>query len=108
MILKNAVFDLDQCYNEIYQNEDRAVFGKGPYEVRPEFQHLAVDEKQWGSLSHEERKSRLEKYVNSGMDCKKDLSKCKRKDRDDSSTPSTPVISMTASRTEKMSIFTSE
>ncbi|CAB4038427.1 Hypothetical predicted protein, partial [Paramuricea clavata] len=54
---------------------------------------------QWGSLSHEERKSRLEMYVNSAMDCKKDLSKCKRKDRDDSSTPSTPVISVTASRT---------
>ncbi|CAB3986720.1 Hypothetical predicted protein [Paramuricea clavata] len=63
---------------------------------------IAVDEKQWGSLSQEERKSRLEKYVNSGMDCKKDLSKCKRNDRDDSSTPSTPVISMTASRTKNV------
>lgn len=93
------VDDIRNIVETQYRNEDRAVFGKGPYEVRPEFQHLAVDEKQWGSLSHEERKSRLEKYVNSGMDCKKDLSKCKRKDRDDSSNPSTPVISMTASRT---------
>jgi hypothetical protein len=36
-----------------YRDEYRAVFGKGPYEVRPEFQHLIVDDKTWSKMSHE-------------------------------------------------------
>ena len=35
-----------------YRNEALAIFGKGPYEIRPEFQHLAVDDDQWSELSN--------------------------------------------------------
>ena len=54
-----------------YRDEDRAVFGKGPYEVRPEFQHLIVDDKTWSKMSHEQLMAKVEKYVKSGMDAKK-------------------------------------
>ena len=54
-----------------YRDEDRAIVGKGPYEVRPEFQHLVVDDKAWSKMSHEQLMAKIEKYVKSGMDAKK-------------------------------------
>ena len=38
---------IDEIKNLIetqFRNEDRDVFGKGPCEIRPEFQHLAVND----------------------------------------------------------------
>ena len=46
-----------------YRDEDRAVVGKGPYEVRPEFQHLVVDDKTWSKMSHSQVMAKIEKYV---------------------------------------------
>ncbi|XP_028410639.1 uncharacterized protein LOC114533331 [Dendronephthya gigantea] len=54
-----------------YRDEDRAVFGKGPYEIRPEFQHLTVDDKTWSRLNHEQLMAKVEKYIKSGMNAKK-------------------------------------
>ena len=54
-----------------YRDEDRAVFGKGSYEVRQEFQHLMADDKTWSKMSHEQLMAKVEKYVKSGMDAKK-------------------------------------
>ena len=56
-----------------YRNEDRAVFGKGPYEVRPEFQHLAVDDRKWSQMTHEQRMAKLNTYRKSDMKDKKTL-----------------------------------
>ena len=77
-----------------YRNEDRAVFAKGPYEIRPEFQHLAVNENEWSKLSAEEKIIKLEKYVQSGMESKKVLSK--ETPKSVKSSPSPPVLSFTA------------
>jgi hypothetical protein len=89
------VHDMRNIVETQYRNEDRAVFYKGPYEVRPEFQHLAVNENQWSKLSPEEKVSKLEKYVKSGMECKKELLSENPKGSRRSS-PSSPVISVTA------------
>ena len=80
-----------------FHNEDRAVFGKGPYEIRPEFQHLAVSDGQWGKLSAAERVTRVERYVKSGMESKKDVSSKRRKVSSAQPSSSTPLLSVTAS-----------
>jgi hypothetical protein len=54
-----------------YRNEDRAIVGKGLYKVRPEFQHLVVDDKAWSKMSHEQLMAKVQKCVTSGMDAKK-------------------------------------
>ncbi len=54
-----------------YRDENRAVVGKGPYKVRPEFQHLVLDDKTWSKMSHEQLMAKVEKYFKSGMGAKK-------------------------------------
>lgn len=53
-------------------NEDRAVFGKGPYKVRKEFEHLKIDDMTWGRLTHEQRMRKLSAFLSRGMDEKED------------------------------------
>ena len=36
------------------RNEKRAVFGRGPYQVRKEFEHLTVDDTKRSHLNHEQ------------------------------------------------------
>lgn len=36
-----------------FRSEDRAVFGKGPYEIQKEFQHFSVSDKKKGQLTSE-------------------------------------------------------
>ncbi len=69
----------DQFINEVknivetqFRNEDRAVFGKGQYEIRPEFQHLAVNDLQWSKLT-KGRMRKLETYLKSSMADKRKL-----------------------------------
>ena len=54
------------------RNENRAVFGKGPYKVRKGFSHLVVDDIMWGQLSHDQRKRKLSLFLNAGICDKKD------------------------------------
>lgn len=51
-----------------HNNEERAVFGKGPYAVADRFKHLAVDDNMWGRLSHPQRASKVSKFLSTGMD----------------------------------------
>ena len=51
-----------------HNNEERAVFGKGPYAVADRFKHLAVDDTMWGRLSHPQRASKVSKFLSTGMD----------------------------------------
>ena len=53
------------------RNENRAVFGKGPYKVRRGFSHLVADDIMWGQLSHEQRKRKLSLVLNAGIGDKK-------------------------------------
>lgn len=54
-------------------NEDRAVFGKGPYKVRKEFEHLKIDDMTWGRLTHEQRMRKLSAFLSRGMDEKEEF-----------------------------------
>ena len=51
-----------------FRNEDRAVFGKGPYTVRKDFTHLAIDDRQWGQMTNNQRMSQIRKFRNAGID----------------------------------------
>lgn len=55
------------------RNEDRAVFGKGPYRLRKEFVHLGVDDRQRSQLTHQQMKKKLVSYHDAGMNDKKDI-----------------------------------
>lgn len=54
------------------RNEDRAVFGKGPYQVRDGFSHLIVDDIMWGQLTHEQRMRKLSAFLKAGIEDKND------------------------------------
>lgn len=55
------------------RNEDRAVFGSGPYRVRSGFDHLLVDDRERSQLDHRHRMDKLSLFLKAGMDGKKDL-----------------------------------
>ena len=40
-----------------YRNEDRAVFGKGPYRLRKGFEHFLVNDLKWSSMTVVQRLS---------------------------------------------------
>lgn len=48
-------------------------FGKGQYEIRQEFQHLAVNDQQWSKLTKEGRMRKLETYLKSSTSDKQKL-----------------------------------
>ena len=54
------------------RNENRAVFGKGPYKVRKGFAHLVVDDIMWGQLNQDQRRRKLSSFLNAGIGDKKD------------------------------------
>lgn len=88
------VEEMRNIVEEQYRNEDRAVFGTGPYEVRPEFQHFVVSENQLAKLTPEERISKVEKFVKCGMDGKRRLNQTKKRK---SINQESSVLSVTAS-----------
>ena len=55
------------------RNEDRAVYGKGQYRLREEFQHLGVDDYQRSKLTPLQSRKKLASYLNAGMEEKKDV-----------------------------------
>ena len=58
---------IDQQFN----NEDRAVFGRGPYIVKDGFKHLLVKDAKWSTMTIAQRKGSIEKFCNTGIDGKK-------------------------------------
>jgi hypothetical protein len=46
------------------RNEDRAVYGKGQYRLRKEFQHLGVDDHQRSQMTPLQTKKKLASYLN--------------------------------------------
>ena len=44
-----------EVINTQFRNEDRAVFGKGPYRLRKVFERYSVDDFQWGQLTAQQR-----------------------------------------------------
>ena len=91
---------IDEIKNLIetqFRNEDRAVFGKGPYEIRPEFQHLGVNDQQWSKLGSEEKMRKLSKYLESGMGEKRLLEKRDTVTKESASASVAMLLPVTAS-----------
>ena len=45
-----------EVINTQFRNEDRAVFGEGPYRLRNGFERYSVNDFQWGQLTAQQRK----------------------------------------------------
>ena len=54
------------------RNEDRAVFGKGPFQIREGFKHLVVDDITWAQLTHVQRMRKLSTFLKAEIDDRKD------------------------------------
>ncbi|XP_028413858.1 uncharacterized protein LOC114536703 [Dendronephthya gigantea] len=68
------------------RNEDRAVFGKGPYRVREGFTHLSVDDVERSSLSHAQMEKRLADFNKAKMDSRVDVVSPTPQDQEDEPT----------------------
>ncbi len=51
-----------------YNNEERAVFNRGPYEVAHAFKHLSVDDSKWNGMNLVQRKAAIKKFMDAGVD----------------------------------------
>ena len=47
---------------EARNNIQRAVIGKGPFQLAPEFSHLECSDQQWMEMTPEERRKHLAKF----------------------------------------------
>ena len=54
-----------------FRNEDRAVFGVGPYDLAEEFSHLGASKNTVSQLSTKERDELTDTFMNSGVEAKK-------------------------------------
>ena len=80
MIKQGLYFDAKKPYEFIQEikniiemqqhNEDRAVFGKGPFQIRG-FKRLVVDDIMWSQLTHE-RMRKLSTFLKAEIDDRKD------------------------------------
>ena len=46
------------------QNEDRTVFGKGPYNLRKGFEKYYVNDSKWGQLTAQQRLTKIKEFRN--------------------------------------------
>ena len=47
-----------------FRNEDRAVFGKGPYKLRKGFEKYYVNDFKWGQLTAQQRLTKIKEFRN--------------------------------------------
>ena len=45
-----------------YRNEDRAIFGMGPYQLRKGFEHFLVNDLKWSGLTAVQRLNKIKKF----------------------------------------------
>ena len=55
------------------RNEERAVFGRGPYRVRKEFEHLKVDDAKRSHLNHQQLMKKVLEFKKANMNDMKDI-----------------------------------
>ena len=55
-----------------YRNEDRAVFGKGPYQLRKGFEHFLVNDLKWSSMAAVQRLNKAKEFQKADMRSRKD------------------------------------
>ena len=59
--------------NTQFRNEDRAVFGKGPYRLRKVFERYSVDDFQWGQLTAQQRLRKVDVFKKATMNDKEEF-----------------------------------
>ena len=69
-----------------FRNENRAVFGKGPYRLRKGFERYSVDDFQWGKLTAQQRLRKVDVFKKATMNDKEEFvedyaSQCSSKQR---------------------------
>ena len=80
------------------RNQDRAVFGKGMYRVRPSFQHLAIGEVEISRLSYAQKTKKLIEFKNAGMNDMHDATSPDQEDSLDEEQTSSMSISAKESK----------
>ena len=55
-----------------YRNEDRAVFRKGPYQLRKGFEHFLVNDLKWSSMAAVQRLNKVKEFQKADMRSRKD------------------------------------
>ena len=53
-----------EIINMQFRNEDRAVFGKGPYKLRKGFEKYYVNDFKWGQLTAQQRLTKIKEFRN--------------------------------------------
>ena len=74
-----------------YRNEDRAVFGKGPYRLRKGFEHFLVNDLKWSSMTAVQRLNKVKEFQKADMISQKDYVMITA-----SATPQCSTLSVTA------------
>ena len=62
-----------EVINTQFRNEDRAVFGKGPYRLRKVFERYSVDDFQWGQLTAQQRLRKVDVFKKATMNDKEEF-----------------------------------
>ena len=75
-----------EVINTQFRNENRAVFGKGPYRLRKGFERYFVDDFQWGKLTAQQRLRKVDVFKKATMNDKEEFvedyaSQCSSKQR---------------------------
>ena len=75
-----------EVINTQFRNENRAVFGKGPYRLRKVFERYSVDDFQWGQLTAQQRLRKVDVFKKATMNDKEEFvedyaSQCSSKQR---------------------------
>ena len=55
-----------------YRNEDRAVFGKGPYRLKKGFEHFLVNDLKWSSMTAVQRQNKVKEFQKADVRSRKD------------------------------------
>lgn len=82
MIKHNLQFDIKKPHEFIksikaliatqHNNEERAVFGRGPYVVAEKFKRYIVDDDCWGRMTHAQRSAKVCKFLQADMNVTND------------------------------------
>ena len=59
-----------EIINTQFRNEDRAVFGKGPYRLRKVFERYSIDDFKWGQLTPQQRLRKVDVFKKAAMNDK--------------------------------------
>eukprot|EP00794_Sanderia_malayensis_P010347 gene10347-11424_t len=94
------IADVKKVISIQFNNEERAVIGRGPYRVTQSYSHLIVHDFKWTKMTLDQRRSSVKKFLDTGVDGKKDdlLSNDKESPQDETFEKEPRCLEITASR----------